>query len=262
MNVNNEQKESGLQIDECTEESISLSNNDLLQAQNECREIEPLLSFLDIEYSQVRRRHGLPIDFELSCGDRKIAIEVTDVRPYLERYKIAKKATEKVVEEIVKNIIAGDTISYFQVDIVLKEKAYSTKRLKTNPELKKELQEFLLFGHCEESQYIESFSKREYSGVSIPKYKLSFNFQYEGFLERIPSQCIYKAIRKKEEKLIGYKSLYGERFNEYWLCIGLPLEEQGYSISGTTLEYDFRSDYQRIYITQQLPPKSILLYSK
>ena len=99
------QKTTELQIDECVEESKSLSNNDLLQAQNEYREIEPLMAFLGIEYSQIQRRHGLPIDFELKHGSKNIAIEVTDVRPYLENYKIAKKATENVVEEVIKNMI-------------------------------------------------------------------------------------------------------------------------------------------------------------
>ena len=58
------------------------------------------------------------------------------------------------------------------------------------------------------------------------------------------------------------KSRYGESFDEYWLCIGLPLEERGYSICGASLESNFISDYQRIYITQQLPPKTILLHNK
>ena len=71
------------------------------------------------KYSQIQRRHGLPIDFELKHGSKNIAIEVTDVRPYLENYKIAKKATENVVEEVIKNMIIGDTISYFQIDIIL-----------------------------------------------------------------------------------------------------------------------------------------------
>ena len=262
MDINNRQKELALQTKECANKSKSLHNNDLLQTQNECREIEPLLSFLDIEYTQIRRRHGLPIDFELSCGDRNIAIEVTDVRPYLERYKIAKKATENVVEEVIKNMIIGDTISYFQIDIILKEKTYYTKRLKTNFEFQQEVHKFLQNGDCENPQYIKSFSKSEYSDVNIPKNKLAFNFQYEGFLARVSPQCIYKAIEKKENKLRDYKTLYGESFDEYWLCIGLPVEEQGYSIGGISLEFDFMSDYQRIYITQQLPPKTILLYSK
>ena len=137
------QKTTEQQIDECVEESKSLSNNDLLQAQNEYREIEPLMAFLGIEYSQIQRRHGLPIDFELKHGSKNIAIEVTDVRPYLENYKIAKKATENVVEEVIKNIIIGDTISYFQIDIILKEKAYSTKRLKTNLFFQKSIKVFL-----------------------------------------------------------------------------------------------------------------------
>ena len=256
------QKTPGQQIDECVEESKSLSNNDLLQAQNEYREIEPLMVFLGIKYSQIKRRHGLPIDFELKHGSKNIAIEVTDVRPYLENYKIAKKATENVVEEVIKNMIIGDTISYFQIDIILKEKAYSTKRLKTNFEFQQEVQKFLQNGDCEEPQYIQSLSKREYSDVDIPKGMLAFNFQYEGFLARIPSQCIYNAISKKEDKLLDYKTLSGDRFDEYWLCIGLPLEERGYSISGARLGSDFMSGYQRIYITQQLPPKTILLYNK
>ena len=130
MDINNRQKELALQTKECANKSKSLHNNDLLKTQNECREIEPLLSFLDIEYTQIRRRHGLPIDFELSCGDRNIVIEVMDVRPYLDRYKIAKKATENVVEEVIKNMIIGDTISYFQIDIILKEKHTTLKDLK------------------------------------------------------------------------------------------------------------------------------------
>lgn len=262
LDKNSMQKTLEQQIDDCIEASKSLSNNDLLQAQNEYREIEPLMSFWGIEYSQIKRRHGLPIDFELKHGSKKIAIEVTDVRPYLENYKIAKKATENVVEEVIKNIIIGDTISYFQIDIILKEKAYSTKRLKTNLVFQKEIQKFLQIGNCEGSQYIESFSKIEHPDVSIPKDKLSFNFQYEGFLAKIPSQCIYNAISKKEDKLRDYKTLYGESFDEYWLCIGLPLEERGYSIGGVSLDTDFFSDYQRIFITQQLPSKTILLYSK
>lgn len=249
-------------IDDGDKELTPLSNNDLLQAQNEYREIEPLLSFLGIEYSQIKRRHGQPIDFELKYGGKNIAIEITDVRPYLENYKIAKKATEDVVEEVIKNTITGDTISYFQIDIILKEKAYCTKRLKTNFEFQQEVHKFLQNGDCEEPQYIQSLSKREYSDVNIPKDKLAFNFQYEGFLARIPFQCIYNAISKKEDKLLDYKALHGESFDEYWLCIGLPLEERGYSISGANLGLDFTSDYQRIYITQQLPPKTILLYNK
>lgn len=250
------------QIADAAEELKSLSNNDLLQAQNEYREIEPLMSFLGLEYTQLKRRHGLPVDFELKFGNKNIAIEVTDVRPYLENYKIAKNATENIVEEIIKNMITADTISYFQINIILKEKTYSTKQLKTNFEFQKEVQEFLQSGNCINSQYIESFSKKEYSNVSIPKNKLSINFQYEGFLARLPSKCIYNAISKKENRLINYKTSYGEYFDEYWLCIGLPLEEQSYSISGASLESNFISDYQRIYITQQLPPKTILLYSK
>ncbi len=166
------------------------------------------------------------------------------------------------MEEVIKNMITGNTISYFQIDIILKEKTYSTKRLRTNFEFQKEVQEFLQSGSCMNSQYIESFSKKEYPDVSIPKNKLSLNVQYEGFLAKLPSKCIYNAISKKEDKLIGYKTICGECFDEYWLCIGLPLEERGYSISGASLESDFISDYQRIYITQQLPQKTILLYSK
>lgn len=260
--MNNIQETSELHGDENLKKLMSLSNNDLLQAQNEYREIEPLLSFLSIKYSQIKRRPGIPVDFELRYSGKNIAIEVTDVRPYLENYKIAKKATENVVEEVIKNMIIGDTISYFQIDIILKEKAYSTKRLKTNIEFQQEVHMFLQNGDCENPQYIESFSKSEYSDVNIPKNKLAFNFQYEGFLVKVPPQCICKAIEKKENKLRNYKTLYGESFDEYWLCIGLPMEERGYSIGGISLESDFMSDYQRIYITQQLPPKTILLYSK
>lgn len=260
--MNNIQEASELHGGESFKNLMSLSNNDLLQAQNEYREIEPLLSFLSIEYSQIKRRHGIPVDFELRYSGKNIAIEMTDVRPYLENYGIAKKATENVVEEVVKNMIIGDTISYFQIDIILKEKAYSTKRLKTNFEFQQEVHKFLQNGDCENPQFIESFSKSEYSDVNIPKNKLAFNFQYEGFLARVPPQCIYKAIEKKENKLRDYKTLYGECFDEYWLCIGLPMEERGYSIGGISLESDFMSDYQRIYITQQLPPKTIVLYSK
>ena len=260
--MNNIQETSEQHGDESFENLMSLSNNDLLQAQNEYREIEPLLSFLGIKYSQIKRKDGVPIDFELRHNGKNIAIEVTDVRPYLENYKIAKKATENVVEEIIKNMIIGDTISYFQIDIILKEKAYSTKKLRTNSEFQREVHKFLQNGYCEESQYIESFSKKEYYDINIQKNKLVFNFQYEGFLARIPSQCIYNAIRKKEEKLISYKTLYGEYFDEFWLCIGLPLEERGYSISGARVESNFKSNYQQIYITQLLPPKTISLYSK
>lgn len=262
MDMNSLQKTPEQLIDEEIESLKMLPKSDMLQAQNEYREIEPLLLFLDISRTQIKRRHGQPIDFELKYGGKNIAIEITDVRPYLENYKIAKKATENVVEEVIKNMIIGDTISYFQIDIILKEKAYSTKRLKTNLAFQKEIQEFLQIGNCEGSQYIESFSKREYPDVSIPKNKLSFNFQYEGFLAKIPSECIYNAISKKEDKLRDYKTLYGESFDEYWLCIGLPLEERGYSICGASLESNFISDYQRIYITQQLPPKTILLHNK
>lgn len=262
MNANDTYKTIEQLIDEEIESLKMLPKSDMLQAQNEYREIEPLLLFLDISRTQIKRRHGLPIDFELKYGGKNIAIEITDVRPYLENYKIAKKATENVVEEVIKNAITGDTISYFQIDIILTEKAYSTKRLKTNFEFQQEVQMFLQNGDCEEPQYIQSLSKRKYSDVKIPKDMLAFNFQYEGFLARIPSQCIYNAISKKEDKLLDYKKLSGERFDEYWLCIGLPLEERGYSISGTCLGSDFMSDYQRIYITQQLPPRTILLYDK
>ncbi len=262
MNLNNIQKNPEQIIDDLNSELKSLPYNDFLQAQNEYREIEPLLLSLGLDLTSVKRRHGLPLDFELKFGNKNIAIEVTDVRPYLENYKIAKKATENVVEEVIKNMIVGDTISYFQIDIILKEKAYCTKRLKTNFEFQKEVQKFLQYGSYENPQYIDSFSKREYPNVNIPKEKLSFNFQYEGFLARIPFQCIYKAISKKEDKLLDYKALCGGSFDEYWLCIGLPLEERGYSISGASLGFDFTSDYQRIYITQQLLPKTILLYNK
>lgn len=260
--MNNTQKTPEQLIDEQISELQSLPYNDFIQAQNEYREIEPLLLSLGLDLTNVKRRHGLPIDFELKYKDKNIAIEVTDVRPYLENYKIAKKATEDVVEEVIRNVITEDTVSYFQIDIILKEKAYRAKRLKTNFEFQKEVQEFLHSGSCGKSQYIESFSKRNYPGVNIPKRDLSFNFQYEGFLTKVPSLCIYNAITNKEEKLIGYKTLYGDSFDEYWLCIGLPLEERGYSINGSNLESDFESGYQRIYITQQLPHKTILLYSK
>lgn len=261
--MSNMQKTPEQLIDEEIESLKMLPKSDMLQAQNEYREIEPLMSFLGIEYSQIKRRHGQPIDFELKYENKNIAIEVTDIRPYLENYKIAKKATEKVVKEVIRDIIVDDTISYFQLDIILKAKTYSTKGLQTNLEFQKEAQEFLRSGNCGESQYIQSFSKKEYPHVCIPKDKLAFNFQYEGFLARIPAQCIYKAIEKKENKLRNYKTLYGESFDEYWLCVGLPMEERGYSIGGISLlESDFMSDYQRIYITQQLPPKTILLYSK
>lgn len=249
-------------IDEVIETLKILPESDMLQAQNEYREIEPLLISLGLDLTNVKRRHGLPIDFELKYVGKNIAIEVTDVRPYLENYKIAKKATEDVVKEVIRNMITEDTISYFQIDIILKEKTYSTKRLKTNFKFQKEVQKFLQYGSYEKSQYIDSFSKREYPNVNIPKDKLSFNFQYEGFLKKVPSLCIYNAISKKEGRLIEYKTLYGDSFDEYWLCIGLPLEERGYSINGANLKSDFVSDYQRIYITQQLPPKTILLYSK
>lgn len=258
----NAQKTPEQLIDDQMSELKSLSYNDLVQAQNEYQEIEPLLISLGLDLTNVKRRHGQPIDFELEYVGKKIAIEVTDARPYLENYKIAKKATENIVEKIIRNMIREDTISYFQIGIILKAKTYRTKGLLTNLEFQKEVHELLQNGYCEKPQYIESFSKKEYYDVNIPKNKLAFNFQYEGFLARMPSQCIYNAIREKEDKLISYKTLYGECFDEFWLCIGLPLEERGYSISGESVESDFRSDYQRIYITQQLPPKTILLYSR
>lgn len=250
------------QIDDQISEIKHLPHNDSLQAQNEYEEIKPLLMSLGLDLTNVKRRHGLPIDFELKYKDKNIAIEVTDVRPYFEDYKIAKKATEVMVEEVIRNMITVDTMSYFKIDILLKEKTYATKGLKTNLDFLKEIEEFLQNGRSKKSEYIESLSKSEYTDVDTQKGNIFFNFQYEGFLSRIPIQCIYNAISKKEKKLIGYKTSYGEYFDEYWLCIGLPLEERGYSVGGSSLESNFISDYERIYITQQLPLKTILLYSK
>lgn len=82
-------------IDEEIESLKMLPKSDMLQAQNEYREIEPLMSFLGIECSQIKRRHGQPIDFELKYENKNIALEVTDIRPYLENYKIAKKSNRK-----------------------------------------------------------------------------------------------------------------------------------------------------------------------
>ncbi len=63
--MDNTHKKLRRQIADVAEELKSLSNNDLIQAQNEYSEIEPLMSFLGIEYTQLKRRHGLPVDFEL-----------------------------------------------------------------------------------------------------------------------------------------------------------------------------------------------------
>ena len=62
------------------------------------------------------------------------AIETTKINVW------ATAAEQQVVEEVIKNMIIGDTISYFQIDIILKEKAYNTKRLKTNFEFQQEVQ--------------------------------------------------------------------------------------------------------------------------
>lgn len=239
-----------------------LSSNDLLQEENEYREITPLISFLKIDIKQVKRRNGLPIDFEIEYKKKRIGLEVTDIRPYLYNHKISKQATENTVEEIIKNIIVEDYISYFQIDIILKEKTYKTKKLKTNSEFKEEVQQFLKNGKCNKPQYIEYFSKREYSDINISKDKVSFNFQYVGFLSKTPQECIYNAIIKKERKFIEYKNLNGDKFDEFWLCIGLPLEEKGYTIIGSELKDDFNSNFKKIFITQFLPPKVIELYNK
>lgn len=252
-------KNSQLSISEDIANLNDMSTNDMKQAQNEYNEIEPLIMKLKINPNFFNRRQGVPIDFELNYMDKRIALEVTDVRPYLEFFKSSKAATEKVVENVIRNIIAEDKISYFQIDIILKECTYCTKRLKTNSELKKEVKEYLENGYCKEPQFIESLFKREYSDVNIPKDLLSFNFQYEGILKKISTQCVINAINKKEKKLIKYKQIENN-FDEYWLCIGLPLEERGFSISGICLEHNFKSGYQRIYITQQFPTKAILLY--
>lgn len=239
-----------------------LSFNDLLQEENEYREITPLISFLRIDIKQFKRRNGLPIDFAIEYNNKRIGIEVTDIRPYLYNYRISKKATENTVEDIIKNNVIEDTISYFQIDIILKEKTYKTKRLKTKSKFQEEIQQFLKRGKCNNPQYIEYFSKREYSNVNISKDKLLINFQYEGFLNKIPQECIYNAINKKERKLIEYKNLNGEKFDEFWLCIGLPYEEKGYTIIGAELKTDFKSDFQKIFLTQFLPPRVIKLYHK
>ena len=136
-----------------------LSSNDLLQEENEYREITPLLSFLNIDIKQVKRRNGLPIDFEIEYKKKRIGLEVTDIRPYLYNHKISKQATENTVEEIIKNIIVEDYISYFQIDIILKEKTYKTKKLKTNSEFKEEVQQFLKMGNVISHNILSTFQK-------------------------------------------------------------------------------------------------------
>lgn len=246
-------------IDESTSK---LSDHELRQAQHEYRAIEPLIASMGISFSSVTQRYKVPIDFEVDFDGKKIAIEVTDVRPYLEKHKVAKRATERVVANIIKEYIGRESIPYFQIDIILKEKTYHAKNLNHNDEFRREIQELLRNGVYKHPQYVESFFKREYPDVSIKLDELSFNFQYEGFLRALPSNCIYDAIANKEAKLPEYKKLYKEYFDEYWLCVDLPYEERGYTIRGTHLCDQFSSEYNKIFMTQQLPPKTILLYHK
>ena len=239
-----------------------LSMNDLLQTEHENREIEPLIYKLDIKPSQIKKRQGKPIDFELIYNKKKIALEVTDIRPYIKIHKIAKQSTENTIEKIIKESINNETISYFQINIILTEKTYNTKNLQSNLELKKEIQEFILNGHYDNSIYIKHLSKKEYTNVNINKNDLSFNFQYEGFSKKIPLTCVNEAISRKEKKLSNYKNIKNDHFDEYWLCISLPFEEKGYSIEGINIPNDFKSEYQHIFLTQFKPPKIIDLYSK
>lgn len=58
MDMNSIKKTPEQLIDEEIESLKMLPKSDMLQAQNEYREIEPLLLFLDISRTQIKRRHG------------------------------------------------------------------------------------------------------------------------------------------------------------------------------------------------------------
>lgn len=131
--------------------------------------------------------------------------------------------------------------------------------MKDDKAFKEEVQKFLYNGRCESPKYIESFYKKEYTDDVIPKEELFVNFQYEGFQSIIPIECIYEAINKKEAKLLGYKKNF-PGFDEYWLCIGLPFEERSFTIKGVNLSPEFTSKYQRVFLTQEIPPAAIILY--
>lgn len=241
---------------------IPLSSNDLIQTQNEYREIEPLAVALGVDFTNIKKRYGKPIDFELEYDCKKIGIEVTDIRPYLEIHKISKHATESAVERVIKQCISDSYISqHCQFDILLKEEAYCAKHIQQDVEFLKEIKEYLCTGTCEHPKFIGRLSKREYPSYESSS-EIFFNFQYEGFLKQVPLKCVCKAIYKKEKKLPEYKALPELVFDEYWLCIGLPLEERGYTIDGINMCGYCMSEYDRVFITQSLPPKVFELYRK
>ena len=96
-------------------------------------------------------------------------------------------------------------------------------------------------------------------GTSVTLYDYEFEEEITYHIVGTTEIDIYGVLTSNPSSFWSYS---GESFDEYWLCIGLPLEERGYSICGASLESNFISDYQRIYITQQLPPKTILLHNK
>ena len=130
-----------------------ISDRKLSGTIHELREIEPLIRMLNLDISKIKKRD--PIDFEFSYGEKKIALEVTDVRPYLEIYKTAKGAIEKVVKSVISDCINSAKIQYFQIDIVLKSETYGIKKLKDDDAFKEEVQKFLYNGNCENPKYID-----------------------------------------------------------------------------------------------------------
>ena len=71
----------------------------------------------------------------------------------------------------------------------------------------------------------------------------------------VPFEMIQKAIRNKEEKLDNYQKLpCNKDIIEYWLAIGLP---EQYDIHSIDLSVDIKSNFNRIYVLQNVYVKQL-----
>lgn len=250
-----------------------MSDNELKQKQIDEREAEPLfvkehLSLKDAEYDKGR----FP-DFRIRNNNRTIGIEVTEMWPYKTKAAANNKLkSENALRDIIIGAISSEYVPFPSIDVILDNKIYCINKLKGHEGIKKEIKDILSHGKTMGSQYIKYFMPHTYPDARFNKNKISINFTWGGFQEPVSlkddgdqeneeaSNVIYNAISKKE-KILSTKCDYSI-FAEYWLCIALPLEERRFSIKNIKLPLDFHSRFDRIYLTQQIPPFALEIYNK
>ena len=96
------------------------------------------------------------------------------------------------------------------------------------------------------NEYVEYANK--YEAPNLPKTKVELS--YIGVYGEIDEELLFSRIRDKEEKLKKYKTLEkNKELKEYFLLIFIP-ELHQVDIKGYQLPKDYKTEYDRIYLTK------------